>query len=236
MARNLIITGGIFHPFEETSEALSKALEPLGIASTITLDVEAGLSDLAKGQYELLTVNALRWQMLNHEKYKPYLDEWQFTLSKEGRRAISEHVSAGGGMLALHTSSICFDTWTGWRDVLGGVWKWDVSFHPPLGRVSAHFLDADHPMTDRLDDFQLEDEVYHHLDMKRDVTPLLTGQTEDGEPHTLAWCHQYGEGRVVYDALGHDAMSIDHPMHQRFLKRAAAWALQQTDDEVRQIS
>ena len=81
MKKNLIVTGGIFHPFEETSNSLSNILSEMNYVSEITLDVEKGFSNL--DNYDLLTMNFLRWRMLNHEKYIPYLNEWQFSLSKK---------------------------------------------------------------------------------------------------------------------------------------------------------
>ena len=46
MKKNLIITGGIFHPFSETSDTLSKILNSLGYDSDITLDVEEGIKNI----------------------------------------------------------------------------------------------------------------------------------------------------------------------------------------------
>ena len=40
MKKNLIITGGIFHPFSETSDTLSEILNTLGYDSEITIDLE----------------------------------------------------------------------------------------------------------------------------------------------------------------------------------------------------
>ena len=65
-------------------------------------------------EYDLITFNALRWRMLNHEKYIPYIDEWQFSLSNESRSLLEDFIKKGGKMLAFHTSSICFDDWDGW--------------------------------------------------------------------------------------------------------------------------
>ena len=80
MTRNLILCGGIFHEFHASSDELARVLSPLGIESVVEDDIEAGLAALAEGSFELLTVNALRWQMQG-EKYDPYRDEWAMTLS-----------------------------------------------------------------------------------------------------------------------------------------------------------
>ena len=44
---HLILAGGIFHDFAESSEALATILAPLGIESRIEWDLEAGLAGLA---------------------------------------------------------------------------------------------------------------------------------------------------------------------------------------------
>jgi type 1 glutamine amidotransferase len=41
----------------------------------------------------------------------------------------------------------------------------------------------------------------------------------------VLWTRQWEGARVVYDALGHDAQSLDHPVHRQLIERAAAWAL-----------
>ena len=83
MKKNLIVTGGIFHPFEETSNSLSNILSEMEYISEITTNIERGFSQLHS--FDLLTLNFLRWRMLNHEKYIPFRDEWQFSLSKKGQ-------------------------------------------------------------------------------------------------------------------------------------------------------
>ena len=79
--KNLILTGGIFHPFKESSLALEKILIKEGIESEITEDIEFGLKKIEEGDYDLMTVYALRWSMKNGSKYKPYRDQWEFNIS-----------------------------------------------------------------------------------------------------------------------------------------------------------
>jgi hypothetical protein len=179
----------------------------------------------------LLTVKLLRWGVAD-EKYEAYRDTWRFELSEEGRKAICEHVESGGGLLGLHTASICFDGWPGWGDVLGAEWVWGTSYHPPLGPIEVVPTSAAHPITEGLERFALSDEVYTALDLRDDVTGLLEALPGDGAPaQPLLWARAVGEGRVVYDALGHDVASMSQPMHARVLTRAALWALGR-DEEI----
>jgi type 1 glutamine amidotransferase len=229
---NVILSGGIFHPFDATSEHLAELFEPLGIRSTIYTDIEEGLAALRDERSELLTVNALRWRMIL-DKYNPYREEWEFELSAPAQHAILEHVERGGGLLGVHTASICFDGWPDWGDVLGAAWVWGESYHPPLGKVSVLPTHHAHPITTGLSTFEVLDEVYTRLDLRPDVEGLLTAEPGDGtQAQPLLWARTCGRGRVVYDALGHDVASMSEPTHRRILARAALWALGRDDAEV----
>lgn len=234
MATNLILTGGIFHPFETAAPALADILDEAGIQSVIRYDIDEALSEMADGRsYDMVTVFALRWRMLDHEKYKPYRDEWALSLSGKARQALKAHVMAGGGLLGLHTATICFDDWPEWQALLGGRWIWGTSYHPPLDLVEVHFEDENCVLTRGLGDFRIQDEVYHHLDCVPGVTPLIVAQTAEGEgPQTVGWAHESGQGRVVYDGLGHDADALGAPEHRRFIKRAALWITGKSEKEI----
>ncbi len=232
MNKNLIISGGIFHPFDETSAALAGLFDGLDIRSTITTDLEDALASL--GQYDLVTVNCLRWRMIQHDKYIPFREEWAMELSDEGRAALENHVTSGGGLLGLHTASICFDTWPGWKDLLGVAWNWEKSFHPDISDIQVGVAADAHPIVAGLEDFALHDEIYHYLTPAGDAPALLFATAGDGADdgvQPLMWARQVGAGRAVYDSLGHDAASINHPTHARILRRSALWALGR-DEEV----
>jgi type 1 glutamine amidotransferase len=224
-ARNVLLTGGIFHPFHATSSHLSQRFAGLGIETEIFEDVEAGLAQVRETKPALLTMNLLRWRMIG-EKYDPYRDEHCFELSQEGARTIEEHVDAGGALLALHTAPICFDSWRGWGDVLGADWVWGESYHPPLGPVHVEPTAEAHPITNGLGDFDVTDEVYTKLRLRDDVVGLLEARPGDGAPaQPLLWARSIGRGRVVYDALGHDLASLIEHTHACVIARAALWTL-----------
>jgi hypothetical protein len=233
MIRNLIISGGIYHPFAETSQAVADLLLPLGVQSDIIEDVDAGIDALAGGAYDLLTVNALRWRMLNHDKYIPFRAEWQFELAPDRQRALTRFVVAGGGLLGLHTASICFDTWDGWSELLGARWNWDASFHPEPATIEARPGKTDHVIVAGLEPFQVTDELYHNLELMPDTDVLLNADAPgNGTPQALMFARRVGAGRTVYDSLGHDVASLCESTHARLLRRSAAWVLGWSDAQV----
>jgi uncharacterized protein len=232
MLRNLILTGGIGHPFDDAAPALRDVLAEAGIASEITTDIEGGIAALGDGGFALVTVYALRWRMEGSEKYAPHRPAWAFSLSLAARQSLIGHVDSGGGLLGIHTASICFDDWPQWRDLLGGTWQWGRSFHPALGPVDVRKTAVRHVVTEGVSDFRLaRDEVYGELAISRDVAPLLVASAVPdpaGDPKAwwpVFWVRQVGLGRVVYDALGHDRKSLEHPDHRRLIKQSALWAV-----------
>src|SRR3954452_599174 len=171
----VIVSGGVAHDFPATSAALARVLEEAGVTATVEQDVEAALTGLQPpaGPRPLLVLNLLRWRM-QVERYAHLRDEWAISLSQRARVALTEHVRSGGGLLALHGASICFDDWPEWRGLLGGGGRGGGSSHPPLsGPVDIRVASAAHPIVAGVPDFRIVDEVYGWLDRTDDVTGLL---------------------------------------------------------------
>jgi hypothetical protein len=232
VVRNIILTGGVTHPFSAAAPALAAALAEVGIESSITDDIEGGLTEAARSRPGLVTVYALRWSMEGIAKYAQQRAAWAFALSEAGRAAVRAHLAGGGGLLAFHTALVCFDDWPEWRDVLGAAWDWNRSSHPPYGPVEVRPAAADHPIVRHAQPFELNDEAYGDLDRAEDLVPLLQARAVGGDWHPVLWARRSGAGRVVCDALGHDAGAFLQPEHRRIVKRAALWALGRTDAEV----
>lgn len=235
--RNLLVSGGLAHDFEVTSGRLAAALADVGIASTIDTDPEAAFASLPRDDVDLLTVNALRWRMEGVERYAPMREEWGLTLSPQARAGVEAHLAAGRPLLAVHTATICFDDWPRWGEIVGAAWAWDRSSHPPIdGEVAVTVATDRHPIVAGVGDFAVIDEVYGFLDRQPDVAGLLHA-SHGGTAHPLLWARTLpGGARVVYDALGHDARSYDHPTHQTLLRRIGAWLRGDDDTAVAGIA
>ncbi len=228
MTRALIYTGGINHPFPEAAPALASILSDAGLAPCVTFELAEWLAWVSADTSALLVVYALRWSMTQDEKYAPDRERWAMSMPPSARRAITDHIASGGGLLGLHTASICFDDWSEWGDVLGAAWQWGRSYHPLLGPVQA-YLDTAHPLARGLADFGLIDEVYSEQRVAAGAEVFGWAETVGAEsPRTgrqpAVWTHRYGAGRVAYDSLGHDVASLEHPIHRRLLQRLALWA------------
>ncbi len=224
-----MLIGGIYHPFEETAAVLADVLDEQGVASFITEDVDEAIGALDGAA--LFTLNALRWRMLNHEKYRPYVDRWSYELPGGHGEALVDFVNGGGGMLALHTASICFDAWPDYRHLLGGAWAWERTFHPPLGSAEIRpalgrpgdFTASTDSLTEGMVGFEVRDEIYHCLDVAADSRVILEGRLPHGPWQPISWAREQGAGRVIYHALGHDAASLGNAQHRSFLARCYQW-------------
>ena len=223
--RNLVLTGGVRHAFEDNTEIVVEHLAKAGIRSETTTDIAAGARSLEAGGFDLLTVMALRWRMENGPKYAADRERYGFSMPEDCRRIILDFVRGGGGLLGLHTACICFDDWADWGRLLGGAWKWGESHHPPPGPVHVRATPTLHPITEELEPFEVVDEVYSDLAMTGDVEPLMTAVPEGSDTsQPVLWTRTHGEGRVVVDLLGHDRRSLEDATHGRLLRRSAAWA------------
>lgn len=232
---NLIFSGGVGHPFADTSDMLAELLAPLGIETDIAAPDrwEAAIAGHPGPGVGMITFNALRWRMLA-ERYGAQREADAYLSTPTLRRFVDDHLEAGGGLLSIHTSCICFDDWSAWADILGAGWDWDRSFHPVLadGVEVQSLLDGS--------TFTATDEVYHGLhvtDPDRHVVATATvpldsfilnppplGAEGLGDAQPVIWTRRHGTGRVVVDTLGHDHRSLGLHDHRRILLTAVQWA------------
>jgi type 1 glutamine amidotransferase len=232
---NLVLSGGPTHDFAASSGRLVELLSAEGIESVVEEDLHQGIECLVDPDlvWDMFTVNALRWTM-GAERYRHLRDEWAFVLTAGEADAMSAHVRDGGGLLALHTAVICFDTRPAWHETVGASWDWGRSSHPPLGEILVTVTDAGrrHPLTTGLESFSIVDEAYGFLREEPGIVPLLTAE-HGGRDHPVLWARPVGAGRVVTDLLGHDASSFAHPTHAEILRRAARWVAGSRPEEQR---
>jgi type 1 glutamine amidotransferase len=224
-----ILSGGPHHDCAGTSAQLVEILAGVGIAARIREDVESALDELAEG--DLLVVDLLRWRMAQ-ERFAELAPAYAISLSESGRARIEGFIRGGGSLLAMHGAAICFDNWPAWGELIGARWEWGRSMHPPLGPVTVEIARSGHPIVAGLPErFDVEDEIYAHLDRTADVEALMSAE-HSGVRHPLLWAREVNGGRVAYDLLGHHVPSYDPLTHRRIVARAALWALRRPDAEI----
>lgn len=220
----VVLAGGVphAHDFAANGEALATLFRSSGHDVDVVDHPDLAALQLSE-TVDALVVCALYWTMAG-DAYDAWRPEWAYATSAETRQRISEFVREGGGLLAIHTASICFDDWAEWGDIVGGAWSWGVSSHPEFGAVRADVIAA-HDVVRGVDaTVELSDEVYGDLRLRPDIEVLATARrTHDDADQPVLWAHRYGRGRVVYDGFGHDANSIDDAVNAKILKQALEW-------------
>jgi uncharacterized protein len=216
MADIVIISGSgpysdSWHRFPQTSGRLAEILRDLGHPTRVTEDVEAGLAE--PGRCDVLVVN-----IGNPTSPRP-----PDRIAAAGR-GLTGHLEAGRGLLGVHVSATSLTEMVEWPTLLGGHWVHGRSMHPPQSLAAVQVRRGEHPIVEDLADFEVFDERYSYRETSPDVSVLYEHDFE-GQRHPLAWARQSGQGRVVYDGLGHDVRSYDSAAHVELLERSVRWLL-----------
>jgi type 1 glutamine amidotransferase/lysophospholipase L1-like esterase len=142
------------------------------------------------------------------------------TPSEKQRKNFLSLLDRGVGLMILHHAIYGYRPWTEFQKIVG-VTSW-LSGAKEGFQFKIHIEDPQHPITRRLADFTIHDEVYqgHRLDPK--VHVLLTTD-EPANVKAVAWVHTYRKSPVCYLQLGHDDKAYSHPQFREVLGRAIRW-------------
>lgn len=218
MARKALIVWGGWdgHQPQQVAEILAQALRDN--------DFEVEVSD---------TLDAF----LDGEKLKALdliVPVWTMgKITGEQLNPVVEAVRSGVGMGGCH-GGMCdsFRDATEWQFMTGGQWV----AHPGNSGVEyvVHITEPNHPITQGISDYTVRSEQYYmHTDPANKVlaTTRFPSPGADG-PHTtngpvdmpVVWTKMYGDGRVFYCSLGHDAATVAQPETLEIMTRGMLWA------------
>ena len=230
MSRVVVLAGGSphAHDFPALGNALVQMASELGHVVQLVANPDQAatlLADTAINPVDALVVDGLWWRMLG-DSYGAWRDEYGYSPPQATRDTLTSFVHDGGGLVALHTTVICFDDWVEWGDVVGGSWQWGTSSHPPVGSVAARVV-GQHPVVAGLPtELVLTDEVYGDMKVKDSVEVLAVAKRHaDDVDQPVVWAHAYGSGRVVFDGFGHDVASVRQADHAQLIEQALTWVL-----------
>ena len=202
---------------------LADVLDAVGIQSEIHEDFTV-VEDGSILDFDMLTLNCVRWTCSQSQVNPAWRKEWHFKLSEDARRGFLAFLAQGKGFLALHAATLCFDDWPEYRKILGGWWDWEQSGHAPFRRHAFSVHTGKHPITEGIRDFEIDDELYTSPVAVDSVCPLIEGEWE-GKRHPVLWLHTYGPARICYNALGHGPEAFEHSPNRTLLQRGAQWVL-----------
>ena len=151
-----------------------------------------------------------------------------------GRQAfdqLRQFVRQGGGLVLVHFACGAFEEFKpDYAELAGRVWFGPQPppggrQHDPRGPFLVHISDATHPITQAMDDFRTDDELYTCLEGNAPITVLARAKSRlDGKSYPMALVPKYGKGRVFLCTLGHDVRALETPQVGELYRRGCAWA------------
>lgn len=137
-------------------------------------------------------------------------------LTPEQEEGLFQFVENGKGLVGIHGTG----WWIGGRAVMlvGGHANW----HPPGLTFTVHIDDSEHPVTQGLNDFEVDDEIY--ISAYEPALHVLASAEWHGRAHPMAWVKPYGNGRVFYTTLGHGPNTFERPAMQTLISNGVRWA------------
>ena len=151
-------------------------------------------------------------------------------IAKEQSQAVADAVAAGTGLAGCH-GGMCdaFRNDVLWQFMTGAQWV----AHPGNDGVEYQVrVTSDHEVVAGIADFGVKTEQYYlHVDPAVKVHAVCDFPVVEG-PHSpngpvampVVFTKMWGQGRVYYNALGHQADVIDHGAPREMLRRGMLWA------------
>ena len=174
----------------------------------------------ASDAFDLVTVQEDLNALKNLEPYDVLVFHYTVgEISDAQRDGLSKWVSAGKGFVGIHSAADSFRGDPDYRNLVGG----HFTTHPRHRQYQVSIKDAEHPITTGIEEeFMVEDEQYI-LDYDPRVH-ILASALWKGDAMPVAWTKSHGEGRVFYQALGHDPKACEHPVFKQMLVQGTLWA------------
>ena len=159
-------------------------------------------------------------------------------LTADETKDLTEWVKAGGAFCGTHCATDTLYDQPAYGDMVGAYFKG----HPSgLQNVTVNVEDPKHPAAAGFKDgMPYKDEMYIFRDQPYDrgdlhiilsCTDLPAGdklKRKDGD-YAIAWCKDYGQGRVFYTSFGHQKAVWKDERFQEHLLGGMKWALKEAE-------
>jgi type 1 glutamine amidotransferase len=134
--------------------------------------------------------------------------------------ALDGYVSAGGGLLGVHSATASFKEQTHYFEILGGRF---------IGHGAVEDFEVRRTREDifsGLDRFVVKDELYLH-ELQPGIEIHFTAK-HAGQDVPVVWTYHYGQGRVCYAVPGHTTATMRNKAYQQVLQRGLVWVSRET--------
>lgn len=210
---NILLLSGPNHNFAESADVIHTFLQSQPDLAVTLINDKAILTGPDLHQFDacIFGTGFTRGTLQADGKIRREPD-----LTPAQEEGLLHYVAGGKGLVGIHGTG----WWIGGRavDLLGGHANW----HPPGLTFTVNIDDPDHPITQALTDFEVEDEIYISA-YAPDLHILASAQWQ-GRSHPMAWVKPYGAGRVFYTALGHGPGTFARPAMQQLIMQGVRWA------------
>lgn len=141
-------------------------------------------------------------------------------------------IKSGHSFIGLHAATDTLQQHPNFIEMIGGEFK----AHGPQLKVVINIDDPKHASTKGFSKtYEVFDEIYTfknfyrnkvHTLLSLDQNPNKNDKENFEKPgyYPLAWCHNYGKGRVFYTALGHREDVLESEFFQQHLLGGILWA------------
>jgi len=143
------------------------------------------------------------------------------------RDAFLEWIKNGGGFVGMHSASDTFHGFRPFIEMLGG----EFQSHGAQATVDCINQDPQHPACKHLGPiWTIHDEIYIMKSFNRAGVRGLLGLDKEPNKKTpgdypVAWCKEYGKGKVFYTSLGHREDVWENPVYQKHILGGIKWVL-----------
>jgi type 1 glutamine amidotransferase len=146
-------------------------------------------------------------------------------LPGQAQETLLNYVKGGKGFFVQHLATASFPKWEEFGRLCGRKWVMRTSGHGPRSVFEANVVNKEHPITKGMDDFKTDDELYAKLQGTVKINVLVSAYSDwSKKTEPLIFTLNYGKGRTVHNAFGHDRKALMTPSVQKIIVRGVEWA------------
>jgi type 1 glutamine amidotransferase len=146
-------------------------------------------------------------------------------LPGQAQENLLNYVKGGKGFFVQHLATASFPKWEEFGRLCGRKWVMRTSGHGPRSVFEANVVNKEHPITKGMDDFKTDDELYAKLQGTVKINVLVSAYSDwSKKTEPLIFTLNYGKGRTVHNAFGHDRKALMTPSVQKIIVRGVEWA------------
>ncbi len=140
---------------------------------------------------------------------------------KAVKTALEELGETKQGLLVLHHSILAYPQWNLWSEIVGIEDRSKFDFYSEV-TIHVDVMQADHPITQGLQGWDMADETYTANDADEGSDILLTTD-HPKSMRTIGWTRQYKKSRVFCLESGHDNQTWMNHNFREVLRRGIQW-------------